>query len=74
MATLLGYYWCGTCRRELEPKDGVMVGEVRTMMHITYDCLGKKKRLTEDTQKILYLNIILVSHSKIKSSFFHHSH
>ncbi|WP_424474854.1 hypothetical protein [Oceanobacillus kimchii] len=34
MATLLGSYWCGCCKEELRSKDGVIVGNVRTMVHI----------------------------------------
>ena len=45
MPTLLGSYWCGTCTKQFNPKDGVIVGEVRTMVHIKCGLSGKEKEI-----------------------------
>lgn len=45
MPTLLGSYWCGTCRKEFKSRDGVIVGEVRTMVHIKCGLSDNEKEI-----------------------------
>ncbi|WP_017795201.1 hypothetical protein [Oceanobacillus kimchii] len=68
MATLLGSYWCGCCKKELKSKDGVIVGNLRTMVHIK--CLSNAEdEIDRGYVEDMILKYILASHSN-KSGLF----